>query len=151
MEANMCSAGGEISETGCAGTRCTATYVRARWRQRENGDDIEPQVWNVKVVATAPEGLPADITARWDAVERIWQALEDENKIIPGSCSRECSCVSDKPGEDEFVYSRWTITVDYHLGGRDPKNQRDRVDYRATFVAMRAEVSVEGARRVEYA
>jgi hypothetical protein len=78
-------------------------------------------------------------------------SVEDENKIIPGKCSRECSCLSATPADDEFVYSRWTITVDFHVGGRDPKDQSDRIDYRATFVAMRAEVSVEGDCRVEYA
>jgi hypothetical protein len=147
----MCRDGGEISEARCAGTHCTVTYVRARWRLRENGDDIEPQVWNVKVVSTEPEGLPAGLTAKWAAIERIWQVLEDENKIIRGKCSRECSCLIYTPADEEFVYSRWTITVDFHVGGRDPNDQSDRVDYRATFVAMRAEVRVEGDRQVEFA
>lgn len=134
----------------CEGQPCQMTFVRARWRRRKKRP-VEPSAANVTVTAVKPVGALVGMGARLGAVERIEEALNAENKVIGGKCPGECACVAETPEDDEFSYTSWTITVDFHLGGRDPRDQSDRIDYRATFKAMRAEVTVDGECQIQRA
>ena len=140
----------------CEGTPCVVTFVRARWRRRRDKttgivSPVEPTTTNVKVIAVKPVGAVVGMGARFDACDKIRERLRAENKVISGRCPGECSCVAAEPDDDAFQFVNWTIEVSFHIGGRDPNDQSDRIDYKATFVARRAEVDANGECQIAYA
>lgn len=140
----------------CEGKRCQVTFVRARWRRRRNAntgriEPIEPSVGNVQVAVIRPSGALIGMGARMTAVELIQSALRSEDKVIAGKCEGDCSCEAETPDDEEFEYKSWTITVEFHEGGRDPHDPSDRVDFKASFKAKRAEVTVDGECKIQFA
>lgn len=133
----------EVAEGGCERRSCRVVYVRTAWRKRK-GKSVKPTVTTVTVTADKPKGALVGMIARTEAVDKIEEAFGVEARVTGAKCPGDCVCNYDEPSDDDFVYTGWMITVKFHIGGRDTNDQSDRIDYTATFEALRAEVVVWG-------